>query len=158
MAFAYAVRLEEEDGIHLVSVRDLPEVVTSGESLAEALAMAADAIEVAVAGRMLDGDDIPSPSPAAPGEHVVPVPLAIAPKALLYVAWRKSGLTKVALAARIGRQEKEVRRLLDPRLATSLRLVEEAAAALGFSYSVSAIQAAEQAESVAAEEASQRAG
>jgi antitoxin HicB len=129
-AYAVAIR-QEEDGRHHVYARDLPEVVSSGADEADALAMAADAIEVAVAGRMEDGIDLPAPSPAERGEVMVALPAWLAAKASIYSAWKASGLTKVALAQLMGRNETEVRRILEPRYGTKLAQLEEAARALG---------------------------
>ena len=58
----------------IVSFRDLPECLTSGADEAEALAEAQDALGEAIAGRIDDGEEIPTPSPPHAGEHAVPVP------------------------------------------------------------------------------------
>ncbi|KPL52266.1 hypothetical protein ABB55_08500 [Prosthecomicrobium hirschii] len=71
---SYAVRLEPEDGVVLVSCRDLREVVTNGATVAEALEQAADAIETAIGYRRAHGEAIPAPSPVEPGEYVVTIP------------------------------------------------------------------------------------
>ena len=65
------------------SFRDLPECLTSGAQEVEALAEAADALEEAIAGRMVDDDAIPRPSARRAGEHLVAVPPAMAAKAAL---------------------------------------------------------------------------
>ena len=46
----------------MVTCRDLPEAITQGETREEALAEAADCLEEAIAARIDDGRDIPSPS------------------------------------------------------------------------------------------------
>jgi antitoxin HicB len=63
--------------------------------------------------------------------QVVPVPAQTAVKAALYLALRETGLSKVELAARLGCDEKEVRRLLDPRHPSKLPRLQAALAALG---------------------------
>lgn len=131
MIWQYAVRIENVDGEYAVYVRDLPEVITSGTDTAEALAMAADALEVAVAGRIDDEMDLPFPTPAEPGEHLVALPAQLAAKAVVFDAWRRAGITKSELARRMGRSENEARRILKPRYATRLDQLEEAARALG---------------------------
>lgn len=115
----------------VVSVRDLPEVVTSGDSLEHALDLASDAIEVAVAGRIEDGMDLPEPSPVQEGEHAIALPAPLAAKVAVYAAWKQSGLKKVELAKAMNRNEAEVRRILDPRHGTKLDQLDEAARALG---------------------------
>lgn len=131
--FSYPVVLtkDAEDGGLVVSFPDLPEAITQADAEAEALAEAADALEEAVAGRIRRGDDIPAPSVARPGQRVVPVPAQTAVKAALYLALREAGLSKVELAARLGCDEKEVRRLLDPRHPSKLPRLQVALSALG---------------------------
>ena len=131
--FSYPVVLTEDDteGGFVVSFPDLPEAITQGDDSAEALSQAADALEEAVAGRIRRGDEIPAPSRPRPGQLLVPVPAQTAVKAALYLALRESGLSKVELAARLGCDEKEVRRLLDPRHPSKLPRLQAALAALG---------------------------
>lgn len=127
----FGVAVTHEDDDFVVSVRDLPEVVTSGDSLDEALALAADAIEVAVAGRIEDGMELPTPSPIQEGEHAIALSAPLAAKVAIYAAWKRSGLKKVELAKALNRNEAEVRRILDPRYGTKLDQLAEAAKALG---------------------------
>jgi antitoxin HicB len=56
----YTVILEPaEEGGFVVHVPALPEVVTQGEDEAEALAMAKNAIELALEERLAEGEEIP---------------------------------------------------------------------------------------------------
>jgi antitoxin HicB len=50
----------------------------------------------------------------------------MAAKAALYLAMGEAGMTSVQLARRLGCDEKEVRRMLDPRHPTKLPRIEEA--------------------------------
>jgi len=60
----YTVVLEPQaEGGFTVLVPALPEIVTEGESEADALRMAADAIELALAERRADGLDVPPDQP-----------------------------------------------------------------------------------------------
>lgn len=130
--FAYPVILtpDETDGGFVVTFPDLPEAITQGNTTAEALAEAADALDEAIAGRIRRGDRIPSPSPRE-DRHIVPVPALTAAKAALYIALQESGITKSDLAERLGCDEKEVRRLLDPRHPSKLPRIQKALTALG---------------------------
>jgi antitoxin HicB len=57
----YTVILEPaEEGGFVVHVPALPEVVTQGEDEAEALAMAKDAIELALEERLAEGEEMPA--------------------------------------------------------------------------------------------------
>jgi antitoxin HicB len=140
--FTYPVTLtpDEADGGFVVTFEDLPEAITQGETMTEALAEAADALEEAVAGRIRRGDPIPSPSPVA--RMAVPVPAQTAAKAALYLALGETGISKAELAARLGCDEKEVRRLLDPRHPSKLPRIQKALAALGKGLSVRLIDEA----------------
>ena len=132
MRFTYPARLRPDStGELIVSFRDLPECLTSGADQAEALAEAADALEEAIAGRINRSDSIPVPSPRRSGEHHVAVPAGTAAKAALALALRDTGLSRVALAQRLGVDEKAVRRMLDPRHRTAVARIEAALRALG---------------------------
>ena len=135
--WSYGVAVQEVRGDYVVSVRDLPEVVTSGNDFQEALALAADAIEVAIVGRMEDDMLLPRPSGVRIGEHAVAVPAQLAAKAAVYSAWKDARLSKVELARRLERNEAEVRRIPNPRHGTKLDQLEEAARALGGRLNVS---------------------
>ena len=52
-------------------------------------------------------------------------------KAAVYDAFRRGGLTRVALAGKLNVDESEVRRILDPTHRTKLDRLEQAAKALG---------------------------
>ena len=132
MRFTYPARLRPDStGELIVSFRDLPECLTSGADQAEALAEAADALEEAIAGRIDDAERIPVPSARRSGEHHVAVLAGTAAKAALALALRESGLSRVAIAKRLGVDEKAVRRMLDPRHSTAVGRIETALRALG---------------------------
>ena len=50
----FVIEIEEEDGEFFVTSPDMPELLTSGRSLSEALVNAADAVHVVLAGRAQD--------------------------------------------------------------------------------------------------------
>src|SRR5215469_6164598 len=76
------------EGFH-VRFPDLPEALTGGDNLEETLAQATDCLAEAVAGRIARGDEIPPPSKAKRGQHLISVPLYLAPKLALYLAMRE---------------------------------------------------------------------
>ena len=130
--FAYAVKLTpDKGGGFVVRFRDLPEAITQGDTLKEALAEAADCLEEAIAARIDDGREIPAPSTAKRGERVVSVPHSMALKAAVYLAVREAGISNSELARRMRLDEKEARRILDPHHPTKLPRIEAALAALG---------------------------
>jgi len=131
--FTYAVKLtpDRRDGGYVVTCRDLPEVITQGDTVAEAVTEAADALEEAVAGRIDDKRDIPMPTAKKHGERSVSVPPSMALKAAVYLAVRDAGISNSELARRLRLDEKEARRILDPHHPTKLPRIEAALAALG---------------------------
>jgi antitoxin HicB len=126
--FIYPVKLEADvdDGGFVVSFRDLPEAITQGDSIEEALNEAADCLEEAIAGRMVMGLEIPAASTVRQSEYPIILPAQMAAKAALYLAMREEGMTKTELAKRMGCDEKEIRRLLDPRHASKVPRIETA--------------------------------
>ena len=115
----------------VVSFRDVPQCHTSGSDETEALAEAQDALEEAIAGRISRGDPIPTPSEPLSGERMVALPTDMAAKAAFALAFKESGLTRVALAERLGTDEKSVRRMLDPRHGTAPSRINRALRVLG---------------------------
>ena len=76
------------------------------------------------------------------GERPIPVPAPMAAKAALYLAMAEAGMTNVQLARKLGCDEKEVRRMLDPRHPTKLPRIKEALDVLGKRLVVSVEEAA----------------
>jgi antitoxin HicB len=133
LRFTYPIRLtpDRRDGGYIVRSRDIPEAISQGESIGDALAAAAGALQAALEARIDDGLDIPAPSAPKRGEHLVGTPITSALKAAVHVALRDSGVSKSELARRMQVDEKEARRMLDPRHPTKVPTLERALAALG---------------------------
>lgn len=131
--FRYAARLkpENEAEVFTVTFRDVPEAITWGHGLLDALWQAADCVEEAIAGRLRRGDSIPIPSRPRRGETLIDVPALTAAKAALYVTMKQAGVRGSQLARKLGWDAKEVGRLLDPRHATRLSKIEQALSVLG---------------------------
>ncbi len=121
---------ENGKGFH-VRFPDLPEALTGGTDLDDAKVQAADCLAEAIAGRIRRGDAIPGPSKVNRGQHLVSVPLYLAPKLALYLAMREAGLKNTALAKRLGVSETVVRRMLDPKHDTKPERIQAALAELG---------------------------
>jgi len=130
--FAYPARVQKDRaGFFLVTFPDFPEAATDGKSVEESLHNAADALEEAIAGRINRGEPIPRPGPAKTRQRRIPVPAQVAVKAALYMAVKDTGIKNAELARRLGADEKEVRRLLDPHHRSKLPRLEAALEALG---------------------------
>ncbi len=129
--WVFGVSMPFENGRYRVSVRDLPEVVTSGRTETEALGQAVDAIEISIGLRIRKGEALPVCSPVQAGEHAVSMSARATVKAAVYETWREAGITKSELARRMGRDIVEVRRILEPGHGTKIDQLEEAVKALG---------------------------
>ena len=131
--FTYPVTLtpDEQDGGYVVTCRDIPEIVTQGATLKDALEAAEGALEAAIEARMEDGLDIPLPSRQKKGERLADLPISAAMKAALYQTMREQGVSKSDLARRMALNEKEARRMLDPRHSTKVPTLERALRVLG---------------------------
>lgn len=132
LRFVYPVRLKRErKGGYVVTCRDLPEAITQGESVEEALSEAAGALQAAIEGRIEDALPIPPPSRPRRGERLAATPVTPALKAAVHLAMREQGVSKSELARRMRVHEKEARRMLDPGHPTKVPTLERALAALG---------------------------
>jgi len=121
----------DPDGGLLVTFPDVPEAITHGDDEVQARANAREALGLALRGYVLDGRSLPAA--VAMGKGLV----RIAPdaqdvlKIATIEAFRASGLTKVALAEQMGKQEGEVRRILDPDHPTKLAALQQTLRLLG---------------------------
>ena len=132
MDFAYPARLASEtDGRYTVTFRDLPDAITQGEDREDAIEMAADCLAETIGGRMAERAEIPVPSRPRRGEVRVAVPLYVAVKAALYVAMKQEGVSLSQLARVLEGQHVQVRRLLDPERASSMKRIDHALSAIG---------------------------
>lgn len=117
-------------GFH-VRFPDLPEALTGGDDIEDTFVRSADCLAEAIAGRIARGDEIPPPSKPKRGQHVISVPLYLAPKLALYLAMRERRMPNTELAKRLGVSVTVVRRMLNPRHDTKPEKVEAALVALG---------------------------
>ena len=92
---------------------------------------AADCLCEAIAGRIARGEEIPLPSQAKRGQHLVGVPLQMAPRLALYLAVRKAGMANTEPARRLGVSETVVRQMLNPKHETKAERIQAALLALG---------------------------
>lgn len=129
MQYQYNATLTpDEEGGFNVTFPDVPEAITAGDTEAEALANARDALGVALRGILYLGGEIPVPK--ASGRPVA-VDAEDALKIAVITAFKQAGISKVELAARLGKAETEARRILDPNHPSKLGQLQSALAALG---------------------------
>ena len=130
--YLFRARFEpgDERGV-VVTFPDLPEAITQGDDDADARAMAEEVLGLALLARLRRGE--PLPEPKARGGDLVEIGVTptVAAKLAVVEAFRASGLTQAELAARLGKDPREVRRILDPNHATKLPALDAALKAMG---------------------------
>lgn len=129
LAYPYEVE-QDEAGFFLLSFPGVPEAMTDGSTRADAEANALDCLLAALGGYIELRRELPRPSRKR-GQGRAVLPPLVAAKLALYQAMRQEGVTQVELARRIGRDQKDVRRLLDLDHRSHIGLVEDALAQLG---------------------------
>ena len=131
--FVYRAQFEPGDhpGVVVVSFPDVPEAITEGRDQAEAYRQAEEALGLALLTYPARG--LPLPEPRTRGADLVSIAVEpeIAAKLALLEALRKQGLSQRTFARLIGKDEREARRILDPKHATKLATLTAALRKLG---------------------------
>ncbi|MGK7950892.1 MAG: type II toxin-antitoxin system HicB family antitoxin [Xenococcaceae cyanobacterium] len=130
-SFPVTLTIDEVDGGFTVTFRDLPEAITQGENIEDALNEAADCLEEAIANRVIRRLEIPTPSEASQNEYMVTTPLQTSFKASIWLAMQEKNINQTQLAKNLNVDEKEVRRILDPSHNTKLETLERSLLVLG---------------------------
>jgi len=128
-AFPATFEPTEREGGFVVTFVDVPEAITEGNDMAEARDMAADALGISLLTYLEQGRPLPIPT-GGNGIMITPDP-EIAAKIALIETFQHAGISRSELARRIGKNEKEARRLLDPDHPSKLPALKDALAALG---------------------------
>lgn len=130
---AYRALFEPGDrrGNIVVSFPDVPEAITQGHDMADARAMAEEALGLVLLTYLARG--LPLPKVGAKDKKLERIAVApdVAAKLAVLESFVAAGISKSELARRIGKNEKEVRRILDPKHATKLPALTAALRALG---------------------------
>ena len=142
-SYVYRALFEPGDrrGNIVVSFPDVPEAITQGRGEADARAMAEEALGLVLLDYLERSKPLPKPRSKGRGQIDVTVAPDVAAKLAVLEAFAAAGISKSELARRIGRDEKEVRRILDPRHATKLPALTAALRALGKRLVVGVIEA-----------------
>ena len=130
MRLAYPVELNKQADTVLVRFPDVPEALTEGETVEDALAEGADCLVAALGGYIQGGRAIPAPSPAA-GAEVVELPPNVAAKIAIYQACHAKRLDEATLAEHLGCTREAVCQLLDVDTRTPHARLQAAIRTLG---------------------------
>jgi antitoxin HicB len=127
----YPANLRKDGKFILVTFPDIPEAITQGRGREEALAMAKEALEVAMDFYFEDRRQVPAPSKPKRGQAVVELPPSVAAKVLLLNEMLRQNVRPIDLARRIGTTKQEVNRLTDLKHTTKIDRIDAALRALG---------------------------
>ncbi|MFM9976364.1 MAG: type II toxin-antitoxin system HicB family antitoxin [Beijerinckiaceae bacterium] len=122
---------DEEEGGFVVEFPDVAGAVTYGSTHEEAYEMAQDALAIMLESCLRDSKPLPGASGTKAGQVLVTVTALDASKLALGVEMAKAKFTKSELAARLGVDEKEARRILAVGHNTKLDTLEAAFKAIG---------------------------
>jgi antitoxin HicB len=130
--FNYPVILTPDDnGTVLVTFPDVPEAITFGADVDEALLQAVDALESALAFYVGERKPLPASSKPKRGQPTVRPSALECAKLGVYQAMTEQGIKKAELARRLGWHVPQVDRLFDLNHASRFDQIEAAARALG---------------------------
>ena len=130
--FVYRARFEPGDhrGV-VVSFPDVPEAITEGRDEADAFVQAEEALGLALLTYPARGLPLPRSRARGGGLVSISVEPSVAAKLALLEAMRAKGMSQRAFARLIGKDEKEARRILDPKHATKIATLTAALRKLG---------------------------
>ena len=131
--FVYRARFEpgEKRGVIVVSFPDVPEAITEGRGQADAMRQARESLGLGLL--TYPARALPLPKPRARGGGLVAIAVepAVAAKLAFLDAFRNARISKSEFGRRIGKDEKEVRRLLDPKHPSKVSTLSDALGVLG---------------------------
>lgn len=101
MRFPVTLTRDKEDGGFVVTFSDIPEAITQGDTVKEALAIAQDALETALEFYFEDKRAVPAPSKPKRGQNVIELPASLSAKALLLNEMVTQNIRPAELARRL---------------------------------------------------------
>lgn len=130
--FSYPINLVTDEGPGVaIFCRDFPELNSYGDDTGHALREAVDGIETVLSIYVDQRRAIPQASPAAPGEHVIHLPISTVAKIELWNAMMERGMRKADLRRLLDVRQNTSDRLVDFLHASKIDALEEALRALG---------------------------
>jgi len=132
MKYPVTLIKDKEAGGYTVTFPDVPEAITEGDNVQEAMHNASEALEVALSCYIDKRLDIPKPShPRSKKTMLAGISALSEAKVGLYLTMRDQGVRKAELARRLGWQKSQVDRLLDLNHSSRLEQIEQALRVLG---------------------------
>ena len=131
--FMYPVTLTPDlaDGGFVVTFADIPEAITQGDTEAEALSAAKDALESALDFYYEDKRAVPAPSKAKRGQPVIELSASLSAKILLLNEMLRQNVRPAELARRLQTTPQEINRLTNVQHTSRIDGIDAALHALG---------------------------
>jgi len=131
--FAYAANFEpgERRSVVVASFPDVPEAITEGDGIEDARRMAADALGTALLAYVRADRPLPRASRASKNAETIAVEPEVAAKLALLIAFADAGMSQREFARRLGKDEREIRRIFDPMHPTKIGALDAALKVLG---------------------------
>jgi antitoxin HicB len=138
---AYPVTLtpDKQAGGYVVTFVDIPEAITQGDTLEEALEMAKDGLETALEFYFEENRPVPMPSTPKRRQHVIELPLSLAAKVLLLNEMIRQRVRPAELARRLNTTPQAVNRLVNLRHTSKIDGISGALKALGKTLEIRAV-------------------
>jgi len=127
----YPVNIKPDGKFFSVSFPDIPEALTQGETVEEALAMAAEALETALDFYFEQPREVPEPSHIKRGGKFVELPASLSAKVLLLNEMIRQQVRPAELARRLQTTPQEINRLTNLHHTSKIDGIAGAMKALG---------------------------
>lgn len=135
----YPVNIEPDEEFFLVTFPDIPEAITQGDSIEDAMRHGADVLESALDYYLESGRPIPAPSKPKRGQRLIELPASLSAKVLLVNEMVAQKVRPAELARRLKVTPQEITRLIDVHHATKIDGIAVALKALGKTMEIRAV-------------------
>ncbi len=139
MKFPVILTPDNEEGGFVVTFPDIPEAITQGDTLQEALEMAQGALEAALEFYFEDKRAVPLPSKPKRGQHMIELPASLSAKVLLLNEMVTQNIRPAELARRLNTTPQEVNRLTNLRHTSRIDGIAAALQAMGRRLEISVV-------------------
>lgn len=131
MKIEYPAKIQkEEDGTFFVSFPDIPEALTQGATMEEALFNASEVLTLSMEYRLDEEQKIPDPSDIA-GDNIHLISPSAKVQSAMLIRNARQGRSLADLARTLETSWPSVQRLENPHNSPTLKMIDKAAAALG---------------------------
>jgi len=135
----YPANIRPDGKFFLVTFPDIPEAITQGNDIEDAMRHGADVLESALDFYLESGRTIPAPSRPKRGQRLIELPASLSAKLLLVNEMIVQQVRPAELARRLQVTPQEVTRLINPRHKSKIDGIAVALKALGKTLEIRAV-------------------